>query len=245
MSFSEVVVSQIRSWDRFYSKIEADETEPGIAVRAVDTAYCDSFIRRWTSSRPNSEIFESLESLWVYPNFRNDSPPNLVLNFAPVVSARSLEATLKVLLNMFRGLTFTLLLGTERSMLGRLEYLARVSLLEPWLFKAAGRCLYGNAEVRYRIREPSISELKTKLRESFLYFSYRVFPRAEIHPSYYTLAFKLDHLMQKRELVIRDEDLQEIYGRDAFAVSGSAGSAGNEKIRQAWKDLHGLDLFAT
>jgi hypothetical protein len=153
------------------------------------------------------------------------------------------ERSLRTVLEAFRDLDFELLIGTERSMVGRLGGLARVSLLEPWLCRAFGRCLHGDAELGLRIREPALAEIRDKLRELFLYLSYRVFPGNRCPFPLYRLCFTLDHLFARSELVVDAGELSTIYGTDMLSESEFAASRSKEPLLAAWRELHGLDLF--
>ena len=185
-----------------------------------------------------------MDSVWVHPAFhRDDRAPRVTVNFQAAVCARDCERSLGVVLETFRGLKHLLFVGTERAMLGRLGALNRVSLVEPWLARAFGHCLHGNPGLKDDIREPSIEELRDKLREYFLYLCYRVFVGTSYPYALYRLCFAMHHLFNRRELVLDPEDLADFYGCDFLPESALEGPAGRQKLTNAWKDLHGLDLF--
>jgi hypothetical protein len=242
-SFYEVVTDQIRTWDRFYGEINFSTPDTRVPVRPIRDSVCEAFVNRWASMGATSEAWTAVNSVWVYPAIHNHRAPHVAVNFQSSVSAADCDRSLCIVLRTFHGLEFQLRVGTERSMLGRLGGLSRVSLLEPWLARAFGHCLYGEPDVRDRIPEPSMREVREKLQEYFLYLSYRVFPGSLCPYALYRLCFTADHLLKRRELVLDSEHLADIYGRDFLPESGFEASDGKQRLLEAWKELHNLDLF--
>ena len=241
--FYEVVTDQIRTWDRFYGEINFSAPDKRVSVRPIRGSVCEAFADRWASLGAAGKGWTAVKSIWVYPAVHNDRAPHVAVNFQSSVSAADCEKSLCIVRRTFRDLEFQLHVGTERSMLGRLGGLNRVSLLEPWLARTFGHCLYGEPDLRDQIREPSTQEIAEKLQEYFLYLSYRVFPGSLCPYALYRLCFTADHLLKRRELVLESEDLADIYGQDFLPESGFEGSHGKQRLLDAWKGLHGLDLF--
>ena len=146
-------------------------------------------------------------------------------------------------LSAFEGLEFRLQVGTEESMRARLTGLSRVSLIDPWLFKAAGCCLFGDERVRNDIHEPSIEQVREKLKEYLLYLSYRVFALRPYPYALYSLAFSLDQLFRRRELILDEDELGECYGKAFLPQSRLQSSEGRRRFLDAWRELHSFDLF--
>jgi hypothetical protein len=239
----DVVAEDIRLWDEFYRKLSFPSTDRAVEVWPTRNQAHLAFTSRWAGADVARSEPREVDSVWLYPSFHNDHKPYLVLNLEPSVSQDDCQAAVTGLLKTFRGLDFHLLLGTRRSMIGRLSGLSRVTLLEPWLCKAFGHCLYGDGNAAHEIHEPATQELKEKIREYFLYLSYRVFPGRPFPYSLYRLCFTLDHLLRHRELVMDGEDLADIYGQDFARETHLEGRKGRQSVLDAWKVLHGLDLF--
>jgi hypothetical protein len=238
-----VVAEEIRLWDEFYRTLSSVPTDGQAEVWPVKDQPHLAFADRWAKADwPRSKL-PGVASVWIYPSFRYDSKPYVVLNFDRAVSRDDCRTSIVGLVKTFEGLDFELLLGTERSMVGRLAGLSRVTLLEPWLREAFGQCVYGDKTAAQKIREPSADELREKLREYFLYLSYRVFPGGACPYSLYRLCFTLDYFFRRRELVLDSEDLADIYGREFLQKSQFEGSERRERVLEAFKSLHGLHLF--
>lgn len=241
----DAVVHEVRAWDRYYETLDLPAGEPGIAVHPAENDVCRTVAERWSRSLGDSKAWPSVDSIWVYPATHDAGTPVISLNFEPAVSAPDCEKSLGTLMRVLGDLEFSLVVGTERSMLGRLGGLSRLSLLEPWLARTSGHCLLGNPGLRERIREPHLEELREKISEYFLYLSYRVFPRDSYPGTLYTLSFTLDHLLRNRELVFSPGNLAERYGPLFQPDSGAPGTDRRRRVLDAWKTLHGLDLFAS
>jgi hypothetical protein len=241
----EVVAEDIRLWDEFYEKLSFQSNNEIVEVRFVTRRSCALFADRWATADVSPSKLRGVESVWVYPGFRDDTKPYVVLNFGRSVSRDDCKSAIDGLLKTFRGLAFDLLLGTQRSMIGRLNGLSRATLLEPWLCKASGQCLYGDESVIEKILEPSVEQLKEKLREYFLYLAYRVFPSGPWLHSLYRLCFTMDYLFRHHELVLGSQDLADIYGQEILQNAGLLGTQRRDLILDAFKTLHGLDLFQT
>lgn len=239
----EVVAEDIRLWDEFYRKLAFVSADGQAKVWPVKTQPHLAFADRWAKADLPRPKLPGVASVWIYPSFHYDSKPYVALNFEQAVSRDDCRIAIVGLLKTFERLDFNLLLGTERSMVGRLNGLSRVTLLEPWLHKAFGQCLYGDKSAAQTILEPSSEELKEKLKEYFLYLSYRVFPGGACPYSLYRLCFTMDYFFQRRELVLDSADLADIYGQDFLPKFQFEGSERRERVLEAFKSLHGLHLF--
>jgi hypothetical protein len=60
----------------------------------------------------------------------------------------------------------------------------------------------------------------------------------------YALCFTVDHLLNHRELALESDQLAGIYRREFLSESGFQDADGKQRLLRAWKELHGLDLFA-
>ena len=239
----DVVAHQVRSWDAFYRESESPPPEGRIEVHPFRADVCAPFRGRWTGTGAGND-WAAVDSVWIYPALHGGPVPCVTVNFKSSISGVECREVLGAVLGIFRGLEFRLFVGTEASMLGRLGGLSRVSLLEPWLARASGYCLYGDPDLRDRIREPRAREIREKLREYFLYLSYRVFPGTTSPYWLYALCFTVDHLLNHRELALESDQLAGIYRREFLSESGFEDADGKQRLLRAWKELHGLDLFA-
>src|SRR5579862_21604 len=220
----DVVAQDVRLCDEFYLKLSLLPNQEAVQVWPTKRRPYSAFVSRWNVADWSRSGLPGVESVWIYSSVSDDHKPYVVLNFDRMISRNNCKAAVDGLLKTFRGLEFNLLLGTERSMVGRLRGLSRVTLLEPWLCKSFGYCLYGDETTAAEISEPSIGEVKEKLKEYYLYLSYRVLPGTS-HPYFlYRLCFTLDYLFRHRQLVVDSEDLADIYGREfllQFQFEGS------------------------
>lgn len=239
----DVVAEDIRLWDEFYRKLSFVPNDGQAEVWPVKARPRLPFADRWAKADLPRSKLSGVASIWIYPSFHSDSKSYVVLNFDQAVSREDCRTAIVGLVKTFETLDFDLLLGTERSMVGRLNGLSRVTLLEPWLHRAFGQCLYGDKSPAREIREPSTVELREKLKEYFLYLSYRVFPGGACPYSLYRLCFTLDYFFRRRELVLDSEDLADIYGQEFLQKFQFEGSERRERVLEAFKSLHGLDLF--
>lgn len=238
------IVHEIRAWDIFYGAVNLPSSNQAIKVISPETDICQPVVERWNRSLGHSKGWPSVDSIWVYPGTHDAKNPVVSLNFKASVSAPDCEKSLGSLLRVLNGVEFALLVGTERSMQGRLGGLSRLSLLEPWLVRECGHCLLGNPDLQVRIREPILEELRQKVLEYFLYLSYRVFPRDAYPDTLFRLCFTLDHLFRRHELALDSKKLAALYGSDFQQGAGSKGSYRRHQVLSAWKKFHGLDLFA-
>jgi hypothetical protein len=239
----EVVAHNIRFWDQFYRGLSFPPQQEPVVVRPTRRQSHLAFASQWAKADLPAVARRGVDSVWVYPSSHQDHKPHLLVNLKPAASREECRTAIRALLKMFRGLEFDLLLGTQASMRGRLRGLSRVALFEPWLCKAFGHCLYGDRNAAQEIQEPLFQELQQKLREFFLYLSYRTFSGGWYPYSLYRLCFTLDHLFKSRELVVDSEDLAVVYGRDFLQEFQFDGWERNKHVLDAWKNLHALSLF--
>src|SRR5271154_1481339 len=132
----DVVAEDIRLWDEFYRKLSFPTTDEPVKVRPNSNVTHLAFASRWTAATVPRSSLRGVDSVWVYPSFYNAHRPHVVMNFHPAVSGNDCKTAVIGLLKTFQGLDFELLVGTRRSMVGRLNGLSRVTLLEPWLYQA-------------------------------------------------------------------------------------------------------------
>ena len=219
MSFYEVLLAEIDIWDQFYANIKFPDSNQNITVRPCGYFDYTEFSKRWDKASSSLNNLDGISSLWVYPASRDDNIPNLVLNLKPNISAKTCQKTINTVLEIFKGLDYTLFLGRETSMIARINGLSRVSLLEPWLFKYYGCCLFGNPKIKENIKEPSIQMLKEKYREFLLYFSYKFMYRARYPYNFYKLCFTLDYLFKHGEIILDNNELAKVYGSEFIPQS--------------------------
>jgi hypothetical protein len=167
----------------------------------------------------------------------------VALNVKPSLPALAFREIIRLVLKAFYGLDYTLLLGTEESMIGRINGLSRVSLLEPWLFKYKGQCLFGDSNIREKIIEPSSEMLKEKYRELLLYFSYSHLWRDTYPYALYRLLFTLDYLLKHSEVIVESSVLAGIYGKEFIPEEKFRPLEDTGKLFAALKEKHAFDLF--
>jgi hypothetical protein len=242
LSIYEALLEEINIWSQFYKNIDFKYEDQGITVKPFNQYDYSRYLTAWSKSKDSSDALESISSVWVYPASHDDITPNLVVNLKPGISAKACKRTLTKILKIFDGLDYFLVIGREESMIGRINGLSRLCLLDPWLFKYFGKCLFGNPKVSDKIIEPSKEMLKQKFREVLLFFSYeKIFDAYNYN--YYKLAFILDHLFSHNEIILNDADLSIIYGPDFILKKDFNHKRDTPLLLSFLKDKHDFYLF--
>jgi hypothetical protein len=239
----DVLAAEVRLWDQFYRRLGLAAGGSRIQVRTGKLRFGNAFSERWHRAGLNLSRLRGLASLWVYPCFFDRRAPYVAVNLEEHVTSEECSRSIRGILTAFDGLDFRLHVGTEQSMRARLGGLSRVSLIDPWLFKSMGQCLAGDETTRDQVREPALEEVKEKLKEYLLYLSYRVFCLRPYPYALYSLAFALDQLFRRHELITDEAELGESYGKVFLPPSQLQGPEGRSRFLGAWKELHGFDLF--
>ena len=242
--FHDIVAGEVRLWDQFYGRIRFPAGKHALSVRIPRQSFEDPFMARWARLQSRQSSFSGLASIWLYPCFFDGRAPYLAVNLNPAVTGDECRNITAAILACFEGLSFRLQIGTERSMHSRLSGLSRVSLIDPWLFRSAGVCLTGNSGLREEVNEPCLEHLREKLQEYLLYVSYRIFCLRPYPYWLYSLAFTLDQLFRRRELLLDTNEIADIYGKAFLPQSRLQGQDGRERFLDPWKQFHGFDLFA-
>ncbi|MGA2775014.1 MAG: hypothetical protein ABSE81_03000 [Candidatus Omnitrophota bacterium] len=243
LSFYEVLLAEIDIWDQFYKKIEFIKNDEKITFRSGNFFSYLNFIERWRTTPNYCKDSEKVSSLWIYPASHNDNIPNVSLNLKPSISTKTCQKIISMVLKTFSGLDYTLLLGTEESMIGRINGLSGVCLLEPWLFKYQGCCLFGDPLIKGKIIKPSLQMLKQKYQE-FLFYLFNRFLRQNPSPyAIYRLCFTLDYLFKHSEIILDNNELAKIYGTEFIPESKFNSRADTPKLLLSLKNKHGFDLF--
>jgi hypothetical protein len=245
VSFYEALLAEIDIWGQFYKNIKFVNSNEKITFHQCDYFNYTSFFERWRTVSDYSKNSGEISSLWIYPTSHNDNLPNVSLNLKASISAKTCQKTINTVLKTFGGLDYTLLLGTEESMIGRINGLSRISLLDPWLFKYHGYCLVGDPGIKGKIKEPNTQMLKEKYREflfSFM-FSTRFICRNSYPYAMYRLCFTLDHLFKHREMIVDNDELAEIYGPEFIPKEKFRPLEDTGKLFAELKEKHAFDLF--
>ena len=229
-------------WKQFYKNFKFYESLQKIDFNQDEPIYYPIFFERWKTARQDLSDLGGIASLWIYPSSHDDACPNIALNLKPMITAHVSEKVILSVLKVFHGLRYSLLVGREESMLGRINGLSRVSLLEPWLFKYYGYCFSGDPEIKRMIVEPSMDILKQKYQEFLLYvlcgLIWGRYPYAV-----YRLCFTLDHLFKEKELILNSKKLFEIYGQEFILEEKFDHRKDTPRFLQSLKEKHGFDLF--
>jgi len=241
----EALLEEINIWDKFYKSISIPDGRSKVNVLPFDWLQGKPFQERWNIAREKFNGLEEVVSLWVYPPSHFDVIPNVALNLDPTISPGNFKKIFQNVRKAFTGLDYSLFLGTETSMLGRINGLSRVALLEPWLFKYQGVCLLGDPMVKEKIVEPSMEMLREKYREFLLYASYRFLCEKSYPYAIYRLCFTLDHLFKLNTLVLDPGILADIYREEFIPEHSFTPLADTPKLLLSLKEMHGFDLFGT
>ena len=204
------------------------------------------FSLRWDKAVPSLRDTAGLISLWVYPTSHRDDCVNVSLNLKPDITARECRSIIRIVLEAFRGTNYTLFLGSEEAMLGRISCLSGHALLDPWLFKYQGTCLLGDPRIKEMIKEPKLRIVKEKYRD--LLFTFLIlstpFMRDNLYPyAFYRLCFTLDHLFKNNEIILDDRRLLEIYGAEFITGDKFDPKIHTLGFLSALKEKHDFDLF--
>lgn len=215
-SFHQALLTDIDIWGEFYKGMDYPNNKPrGIVFKLRKRPDYTAFINRWDiAQRFIGGLVGNVSSLWVHPSSIGDNWPNLVINFRPSISAQKLRRIVTAILRIFEGLNYNLLLGYEESMIGRISGLSRLNLLEPWLLKYYGCCLYGNPHAKGNIVEPSMDTLRKKYQESLLYLFSHCLEQVIFNYNFYKLCFTMDHLFKYGEIILEEDGLNAIYGNE-------------------------------
>ena len=244
-SIFDTLRSEMQIWDNYYSRLTV-ENEPQSITHTVTNDYkfpqheevLDALISR-------GECRSALDSLWLYPRTIDDNTPHVVINLNAEADSTALRMVVSKVQSALRELRYELWIGTEKSMIARINGLSRLHLLEPWLFASFGTCLRGSEDLRNRITPPGPGVLGTKFQEFLLYLIYDLMLAAEVPHNYFRLLFVLDHLSNSGMLVFNDDDLHTIYGAYYFPGRTLTKQAQLNASLEVLKTCHGLDVFGS
>ena len=243
-SFYETLLVEFDIWDQFYKKINFVPTNENIVFNKSVCCDYTLFRERWSSISSRNKDFGEISSLWIYPSTRNDDEPNMALNISSSVSAKMCKKAIETVLKTFHGLKYSLLLGTEQAMIGRINGLSRVSMLEPWLFKYSGLCLLGNESIREKVIEPTTHLIREKFMEFLLYFSFRIPLWENVYPyAMYRLCFTVDHLLKNRQIILDDKILKGVYGEEFASPETFNPRDDTQKLFSFLRKNQEFDLF--
>jgi hypothetical protein len=241
---AEVLGSEIALWDRFYQKFTF--TQSSDTIRLAERRFFDReiFISRWQESLRSFRWQGGIKSLWVYPASHSDSTAIVSLNFD--LTARNNDIFLRAIgavCKAFKGLSFSLQAGTERTMIARVNGLSRTAVLDPWLLKHQGVCLQGDEGVRAFIIEPPLAVVQEKFRETLLYAFYSFLWRPAYPYAFYRLCFTFDRLCTHKELMFDQDALAGIYGKEFIREQEFDARRDTERLLSFLKERHGFDMF--
>ncbi len=242
-NWHEALLLETKLWDQFYKKINFS-THQGINCRLGHFDHYP-FAKRWEGISRDPNCKETIKSLWVSPRSHDDDVFNVTLNLNPNISSSVCQKGIEKLLSAFYGLRFGLFIGTEESMLARLNGLRGFCLLDPWIFKQQGVCLSGFEQLKEGIKGPSLDILKLKYREFLFYFilSTRLMENSPYSYAMYRLCFTMDHLFKSNELIMDQKELIALYGEEFIPQEKFDPVKDSAQFLSSLKEKHGFDLF--
>ena len=216
--FYEIILEEINIWSQFYESINVPHQRNLQDIMLKPFVGYDilfNCLEGLSTINFNSIIDQSLTSIWVYPDYRDDLSPHVVVNFKPGISAHMCRQALEEVVRSLQGFGYHLVIGREESMVGRINGLSRTCLLDPWLFKHYGKCILGNPDVKNKIIEPDMEIFRKKFYEIFFRFvSEAMYAPYNYKYSYFKTCFICDRLLNQYELVLDERDLSGIYGSE-------------------------------
>jgi len=212
--FYGAFLSAIEMWDIFYQGMKFTDQKEKFSFWPGEEYDYQEFLSCWKAASGILKDHRVIASVWVYPDWRNEKAPYLAVNFKAGISERACEDAVKAVVDYLKELKCSLLFGTEASMLGRINGLAQLNLLEPWFFQRYGLCLHGDPGIKDKIVTPSVDMLKEKFRILMVLFSYAVMHRPQYSYGYYKICFVLDHLLRSGEICTDSRILAGIYGSE-------------------------------
>ena len=244
-SFYDTLLNEAGIWDKFYKNINFTEAREKAAFHHPGRLGRVNFMERWRAVSLDKNDLQGLSSLWVYPATHNDYISNVSLNLNPSVCANSCRKIINKVLRAFDGLKYNLIIGTEEAMMGRINGLSGAYLLEPWLFKYCGSCLFGNEGIREKIKEPTMYLLKEKYWEFLLclmissgFINQGTYPYAV-----YRLCFTLDYLFKHNEIILDNDRLSEIYVSEFIPEARFNPDVDTVKFLSILREKHNFYLF--
>jgi hypothetical protein len=242
----DVLCAQINIWDKFYKKMKAVDSGERINFHRYGRFDHSWFSQRWNKTFSPSRDAAGLISLWVYPILHKDDCVNVSLNLKPDITPRECRRIIRITLEAFKYADYILFLGSEESMLGRINTLSGHALLDPWLFKYHGTCLFGDPRIKERTKEPKLQIVKEKYQDLLLTFFMLSTPFMcdNSYPYvFYKLCFTLDHLFKNNEIILDDRRLSEIYGAEFITEDKFDPKIHTSGFLSALKQKHGFDIF--
>ena len=204
--------STIKLWSSFYQSLEIPVQRTGLVFKWEREYDYREFFDKWISGPGILRNRQLVSSVWVYPDWLDESVPHVAVNLNLNITDKVFEEVAREVVKVFQGCKCSLVFGTEPSMLGRINALGMLNLFEPWLFQHYGVCLQGDYAIKDRIVSPSHEMLKQKFNEIMLYYVYSFMHQARYKYEFYKACFVCDHFFQTGEIVLSEEILAKIYG---------------------------------
>jgi len=237
------LLSEIDIWASFYGKLDFPANEVGQVIKEDIGIGYGVFLNRWKAASGRLKDPDVIASVWVYPNWMNCNTANIVVNLCEGVSEEDCQEVVGSVGRVFKDLSFNLFIGREDSMIGRINGLFRLNLLDPWLFSRYGTCLSGDQDLKEKIADPGMDALKKKHMELMLYFAYSAIHNKTYPYIYYKVSFILDNFFKAREIVLSDDGLSRIYGPEFIPKNRFDPAVHTSLLLASLKKMHGFSLF--
>lgn len=244
-SIYDMLRSEIQIWDNYYARLTVENEQQSVTANLTGNYDFSQYEKVLNEFIAQSGCRSALNSVWVYPRTIDDDTPHVVINLDAEADSNALCLVVSAVRYALSELRYELWIGTERSMVARINGLSRLHLLEPWLFVSFGKCIWGTAELRLRINTPGPAVMQTKFQEFILYLIYDLMLSAEVPHNYFRLLFTMDYLANSGTLVFNDNVLGEIYGAHYFPGKPLAKRARLHASLEVLNTCHGLDVFGS
>ena len=203
----------------------------------------------WARSRitESSLLRENIESIWLFPSGMNSFEPYMTVNVRDGIDPESLRQSIKLLLEIFKGLFFTLQIGTRTSMFGRIQGLSDFFLFEPWLFSRYSICLFGDVGSTGVVSLPAQDMVDAKFIQLVLYFLGIWSGEGELPYQLFQSIFLMRDLHDNSRLIHDSTALKNIFRQDMLLRSEYQSESLPSRQRlffSALEKYHGVQVFS-